>query len=44
MNVIGRTKYKLKRVAPDFTRERDETMKMLINSCIGNLEHKGEVE
>merc|ERR1712035_185319 len=39
--VVGRWKYRFRKSVPEFTSERDEGMKMLVNSCIRELDRKG---
>ena len=41
VQVIGRWKYRSRERVPDFTRERDERLGILINSCIRDVDRIG---
>ncbi len=41
MQVIGRRKYRHRKAVPKLTSERDEGMKVLVNSCIRGLDRIG---
>ena len=41
VQVVGRWKYRIRQRVPEFTSERDERMKMLVNSCISEVDRIG---
>ena len=41
VQVIGRWKYRGRKRVPEFTRERDERLRLLVNSCIREVDRIG---
>ena len=41
VQVIGRWKYRRRERVPEFTRERDERLRILVNSCIRRVDRIG---
>ena len=41
IQVIGRWKYRSRERVPEFTRERDERLRILVNSCISEVNRIG---
>ncbi len=41
VQVVGRRKYRQRTIVPEFTSERDEGVKMLLNSCLRDLDGIG---
>ena len=39
--VVGRGKYRIRKRVPEFTSRREERMKMLVNSCISEVDRIG---